>query len=100
MFQEQAGCTLQIHNSFSRSKGVSVPMPPLSEPNAPGLILTHGHAGKALKMKTDVWLSIDGGYKWTKVCVSAYISGDDLEGEALRRLIIKTPFQNVLKLCF
>lgn len=65
--KESVGCTLQFHNSFSRSKGIPVPMPPLSEPNAAGLILVHGHAGRALKKKADIWLSIDGGYKWTKV---------------------------------
>ncbi|NP_001119937.1 sortilin 1b precursor [Danio rerio] len=58
-------CSLHIHASYSTSMKVNVPMPPLSEPNAVGLILAHGSVGDAISMQTpDVYVSDDGGYTW------------------------------------
>lgn len=37
-------CNLHIHASYSTSLKLNVPMLPLSEPNAVGLILAHGNA--------------------------------------------------------
>lgn len=60
-------CSLQIHNRFSRSRGVQFTMGPLSIPNAVGIILAHGHPGSALNRNVDVWMTRDGGYTWNKV---------------------------------
>ncbi|CAH1265006.1 SORT1 [Branchiostoma lanceolatum] len=60
-------CGLQIHNQYSRVKGINAPMGPLSEPNAVGLILVHGHVSDALQTTNpDVYISDDGGYNWFK----------------------------------
>lgn len=45
-------------------------MGPLSVPNAVGIIIAHGHAGSALTRRADVWMTRDGGYKWSKVWVN------------------------------
>uniref|UniRef100_A0A672PRN4 Sortilin-like n=1 Tax=Sinocyclocheilus grahami TaxID=75366 RepID=A0A672PRN4_SINGR len=58
-------CSLHIHASYSTSMKLNVPMLPLSEPNAVGLILAHGSVGDAISMLTpDVYVSDDGGYTW------------------------------------
>ncbi|XP_026125965.1 sortilin-like [Carassius auratus] len=58
-------CSLHIHASYSTSMKLQVPMLPLSEPNAVGLILAHGSVGDAISMLTpDVYVSDDGGYTW------------------------------------
>uniref|UniRef100_A0A671LWZ7 Sortilin n=1 Tax=Sinocyclocheilus anshuiensis TaxID=1608454 RepID=A0A671LWZ7_9TELE len=58
-------CSLHIHASYSTSMKLNVPMLPLSEPNAVGLILAHGSVGDAISMMTpDVYVSDDGGYTW------------------------------------
>ncbi|XP_012679722.1 sortilin 1b isoform X1 [Clupea harengus] len=60
-------CSLHIHASYSTSMKVNVPMLPLSEPNAVGLILAHGSVGDAISVMTpDVYVSDDGGYSWQK----------------------------------
>lgn len=60
-------CSLHIHAAYSMAQGVTVPMLPLSEPNAVGLILAHGSAIDATSiMHTDVYVSDDGGYSWIK----------------------------------
>lgn len=60
-------CSLQIHNHFSHSRMVNFAMGPLSVPNAVGIIIAHGHPGSALTRRADVWMTRDGGYKWSKV---------------------------------
>ncbi|XP_051524704.1 sortilin-like [Myxocyprinus asiaticus] len=58
-------CSLHIHASYSTSMKLNVPMLPLSEPNAVGLILAHGSVGDAMSLLTpDVFVSDDGGYTW------------------------------------
>ncbi|XP_065103080.1 sortilin 1b [Paramisgurnus dabryanus] len=58
-------CSLHIHASYSTSMNMNVPMLPLSEPNAVGLILAHGSVGDAMSLMTpDVYVSDDGGYTW------------------------------------
>ncbi|XP_069798311.1 sortilin-like [Narcine bancroftii] len=60
-------CSLHIHASYSISQKLNVPMPPLSEPNAVGLIIAHGSVGDAISvMIPDVYVSDDGGYSWFK----------------------------------
>ena len=60
-------CSLHIHNRFSASRGVPIPMGPLSVGNAVGIMIAHGNAGTALTRRTDVWMTRDGGYSWYKV---------------------------------
>ncbi|XP_064156045.1 sortilin-like [Anguilla rostrata] len=58
-------CVLYIHGSYSSSMKQNVPMMPLSEPNAVGLILAHGSIGDSVSVMTpDVFVSDDGGYSW------------------------------------
>ncbi|XP_066499243.1 sortilin 1b [Hoplias malabaricus] len=59
-------CNLHIHASYSISN-MNVPLPPLSEPNAVGLIIAHGTVGDAISALTpDVYVSDDGGYTWLR----------------------------------
>ncbi|XP_055365321.1 sortilin-like isoform X2 [Betta splendens] len=58
-------CTLHIHGSYSTSMKMNVPMLPLSQPSALGLILAHGSVGDAEStVWPDVYVSDDGGYTW------------------------------------
>ncbi|XP_061644020.1 sortilin 1b [Phyllopteryx taeniolatus] len=60
-------CSLHIHASYSTAMRLNVPMLPLSEPNAVGIILAHGSVGDSISVMTpDVYVSDDGGYTWTK----------------------------------
>lgn len=60
-------CSLHIHAAYSTAMRLNVPMLPLSEPNAVGLILAHGSVGDAISvMRPDVYVSDDGGYTWIK----------------------------------
>ncbi|GLD45970.1 sortilin-like protein [Lates japonicus] len=60
-------CSLHLHAAYSTSMRLNVPMLPLSEPNAVGLILAHGSVGDAISvMRPDVYVSDDGGYTWIK----------------------------------
>ncbi|XP_013875548.1 sortilin 1b [Austrofundulus limnaeus] len=60
-------CSLHIHAAYSIAMKLKVPMLPLSEPNAVGLIIAHGSVGDAISvMHSDVYVSNDGGYSWTK----------------------------------
>ncbi|MBN3303118.1 SORT1 protein, partial [Amia calva] len=60
-------CSLHIHASYSISQKLNVPMLPLSEPNAVGLIIAHGSVGDAISVLTpDVYVSDDGGYTWAR----------------------------------
>ncbi|KAK1152708.1 sortilin-like [Acipenser oxyrinchus oxyrinchus] len=66
-------CSLHIHASYSISQKLNVPMPPLSEPNAVGLIIAHGSVGDAISVMTpDVYVSDDGGYSWIKALVGPH----------------------------
>ncbi|KAJ7388869.1 Sortilin [Desmophyllum pertusum] len=65
--EQNEKCSLQIHNRFSRSRMVDVPMGPLSVPNAVGIIIAHGNPGTALSRHIDVWMTRNGGYTWYKV---------------------------------
>ncbi|XP_066528812.1 sortilin isoform X2 [Hoplias malabaricus] len=60
-------CSLHIHASYSTSMMPNVPMLPLTEPNAVGLILAHGSVGDAVSvLSPDVFVSDDGGYTWSQ----------------------------------
>uniref|UniRef100_A0A1A8M547 Sortilin n=1 Tax=Nothobranchius pienaari TaxID=704102 RepID=A0A1A8M547_9TELE len=60
-------CSLHIHAAYSIAMKLNVPVLPLSEPNAVGLILAHGSVGDAISvMRPDVYVSDDGGYTWLK----------------------------------
>ncbi|KAM8882826.1 sortilin isoform 2-T2 [Synchiropus picturatus] len=58
-------CHLHVHGEHSRNNQV-VPMLPLTEPSAVGLVLAHGSVGDALSstQHPDVFVSSDGGYTW------------------------------------
>ncbi|XP_019401834.1 PREDICTED: sortilin isoform X1 [Crocodylus porosus] len=61
-------CSLHIHASYSISQKLNVPMVPLSEPNAVGIIIAHGSVGDAISvMSPDVYISDDGGYTWARM---------------------------------
>ncbi|CAL8379557.1 unnamed protein product [Boreogadus saida] len=58
-------CRLHIHASYSTTLKMNVPMLPLSQPNAVGLILAHGSMGDSVSvLSPDVYVSDDGGYSW------------------------------------
>lgn len=58
-------CTLHIHAAYSTAMRLNIPMLPLTESNAIGLIVAHGSVGDAISvMKPDVYVSDDGGYTW------------------------------------
>lgn len=58
-------CRLHIHATFSTSMKLNVPMLPLSQSNAVGLIIAHGSIGDGESALTpDVYISDDGGYSW------------------------------------
>ena len=58
-------CHLQITNAYAQRRGVRA-MGPLSIPNAPGLVLVHGHVAHALQTTPpDVFVTSDGGYTWS-----------------------------------
>ncbi|KAJ3586983.1 hypothetical protein NHX12_013374 [Muraenolepis orangiensis] len=58
-------CSLHIHAAYSTAMRIDIPMLPLSEPNAVGLIIAHGSVGDSISaMKPDVYISDDGGYSW------------------------------------
>ncbi|XP_030328861.1 sortilin isoform X1 [Strigops habroptila] len=61
-------CSLHIHASYSISQKLNVPMAPLSEPNAVGIVIAHGSVGGAISVMTpDVYISDDGGYTWARM---------------------------------
>uniref|UniRef100_A0A3P8NXI3 VPS10 domain-containing protein n=1 Tax=Astatotilapia calliptera TaxID=8154 RepID=A0A3P8NXI3_ASTCA len=58
-------CRLHIHASYSTTMKMNVPMLPLSQPSAVGLILAHGSVEDADSVLfPDVYVSDDGGYSW------------------------------------
>ncbi|XP_072317977.1 sortilin-like [Eucyclogobius newberryi] len=58
-------CRLHIHSTYSTSLKLNVPMLPLSQANAVGLIIAHGTIGEGESVLTpDVYVSDDGGYSW------------------------------------
>uniref|UniRef100_A0A7N6A6V6 VPS10 domain-containing protein n=1 Tax=Anabas testudineus TaxID=64144 RepID=A0A7N6A6V6_ANATE len=58
-------CRLHIHGSYSTTMKMNVPMLPLSQSSAVGLILAHGSVGDAESaVSPDVYVSDDGGYSW------------------------------------
>lgn len=61
-------CSLRLHAAYSIAQRLNVPLAPLSEPNAVGLIISHGSVGDSMSaMRPDVFVSDDGGYTWLKV---------------------------------
>ncbi|XP_074833711.1 sortilin [Carettochelys insculpta] len=66
--ESRAECRLYIDGLYGSSLNQNVPMLPLSEPNAVGLVIAHGSMGDVSFMVTpDVYLSDDGGYTWARV---------------------------------
>uniref|UniRef100_A0A667WGZ9 Sortilin n=1 Tax=Myripristis murdjan TaxID=586833 RepID=A0A667WGZ9_9TELE len=66
-------CSLHIHAAYSTAMKLNIPMLPLSEPNAVGLILAHGSVGDAISvMRPDVYVSDDGGYTWLKALIGPH----------------------------
>uniref|UniRef100_A0A671VIS2 Sortilin 1a n=1 Tax=Sparus aurata TaxID=8175 RepID=A0A671VIS2_SPAAU len=58
-------CRLHIHASYSTTMKMNVPILPVSQANAVGLILAHGSVGDAEStLSPDVYVSDDGGYSW------------------------------------
>ncbi|KAK7915886.1 hypothetical protein WMY93_011647 [Mugilogobius chulae] len=58
-------CRLHIHSTYSTSLKLNVPMLPLSQANAVGLIIAHGSLGEGESvLMPDVYISDDGGYSW------------------------------------
>ncbi|XP_057701707.1 sortilin-like [Corythoichthys intestinalis] len=58
-------CRLHIHATYSTAMKMNVPMLPLSQSSAVGLILAHGSTGDAESaVMPDVYVSDDGGYSW------------------------------------
>ncbi|XP_055016959.1 sortilin-like isoform X1 [Boleophthalmus pectinirostris] len=58
-------CKLHIHSTYSTSLKLNVPMLPLSQSNAVGLIIAHGSIGEGESiLSPDVYISDDGGYSW------------------------------------
>lgn len=61
-------CSLHLHAAYGMAQTVNVPMAPLSEPNAVGIIVSHGSVGDSMSsLRPDVFVSDDGGYTWLKV---------------------------------
>ncbi|KAK5610922.1 Sortilin [Crenichthys baileyi] len=61
-------CKLHIYASYSTAMKMNVPVLPLSQPNAVGLILAHGSVGESESaLAPDVYVSDDGGYSWLQV---------------------------------
>ncbi|XP_061211693.1 sortilin-like isoform X1 [Neopsephotus bourkii] len=68
MARSKDECSLHIHASYSISQKLNVPMAPLSEPNAVGIVIAHGSVGGAISVMTpDVYISDDGGYTWARM---------------------------------
>ncbi|XP_058394686.1 sortilin isoform X3 [Diceros bicornis minor] len=66
--KDKKQCSLHIHASYSISQKLNVPMAPLSEPNAVGIVIAHGSVGDAISvMIPDVYISDDGGYSWARM---------------------------------
>ncbi|XP_029509649.1 sortilin-like [Oncorhynchus nerka] len=60
-------CSLHIHALYSISMKMNVPLLPLTQFNAIGLILAHGSVGDpASVLSPDVYVSDDGGYSWLR----------------------------------
>uniref|UniRef100_A0A3Q0R9B2 Sortilin 1b n=1 Tax=Amphilophus citrinellus TaxID=61819 RepID=A0A3Q0R9B2_AMPCI len=59
-------CSLHIHAAYSTSQKLNIPMLPLTEPNAVGLIIAHSVGDAISVMRPDVYVSDDGGYTWIK----------------------------------
>ncbi|XP_054752388.2 sortilin-like isoform X1 [Lytechinus pictus] len=58
-------CHLQIHNQYSRLKGIRFPSGPVSDSTATGLLLAHATVASSLELRPpDVYVSSDGGYNW------------------------------------
>ncbi|XP_032405441.1 sortilin-like [Xiphophorus hellerii] len=58
-------CKLHIYASYSTAMKMNVPVLPLSQSNAVGLILAHGNVGDSESvLAPDVYVSDDGGYSW------------------------------------
>lgn len=65
--KDPSECSLHIHAAYSTAMRLNVPMLPLTEPNAVGLIIAHGSVSDAISVTTpDVYVSDDGGYTWIK----------------------------------
>jgi len=94
---ETRECSLHIHNEYSRVRNIRA-NPPLSVPNAVGLILVHGHIANALQTSDpDVFVSSDGGYNWRLALKGPhhYVIGD--HGGLLVAVPADTPTPSVVK---
>jgi len=94
---ETQKCFLQIHNTYSMSRGVRA-NPPMSVPNAVGIILAHGHVAASLQTShPDVFVSSDGGYNWRLALTGPhhYVIGD--HGGLLVAIPADTNWPSVVK---
>ncbi|XP_033746028.1 sortilin-like isoform X1 [Pecten maximus] len=63
---ENKACNLQIHGTYSITRGI-LAQSPVSVSSAVGVALVHGHVADALQTTNpDVYVTRDGGYKWSK----------------------------------
>ncbi|XP_032377305.1 sortilin 1b [Etheostoma spectabile] len=93
-------CSLHIHAAYSIAMKLNVPMLPLTEPNAVGLILAHGSVGDAISvMKPDVYVSDDGGYTWMKALDGPHYYAI-LDSGGLLVAVEKSPTQPINKIKF
>ncbi|XP_018428092.1 PREDICTED: sortilin [Nanorana parkeri] len=66
--KDKEKCSLHIHGQYSISQKLAVPLPPMSEPNAVGIIIAHGSVGDAVSVASpSVYLSDNGGYLWNRI---------------------------------
>ena len=72
-------CMIHFHKDYSTMKRHIDVQGPLSSASAPGIIFMHGQSGDALTGTAQVWLSINGGYNWTKIADTPhhYAIGDN-----------------------
>ncbi|KAL8622054.1 hypothetical protein ACOMHN_056539 [Nucella lapillus] len=95
--KDGAGCSLQIHNSYSIHRGVKAHVP-LSYKDAVGLIIVSAHVAKNLQTTDpNIYISSNGGYTWRKVLDGphSYVIADS--GGLIVAISLKDPYPKELK---
>lgn len=94
---EKKPCHLQIHGTYSITRGVSA-SPPLSSKSAPGIVLVHGHVADALQTtQPDVYVTSNGGYNWTKALDGPHMYQIADSGALLVAISTSDPQPTVIK---